>query len=378
MLSLAPFARAQGEAMFARHSLLLQAAAVLAVAVWASAAHAQAFPWRAGWCGLKDPEKLVACAKLIGFNALIAHSTPERMVEFSELARQSGIESYYWFSLSFGGKEREPFRQVMEPGDDKQFVELNADADPAKHGYQFGGEPVPGNHDVLLTPLLCFHRPEVKAFAQQQIRERLEVCPALTGVAFDYFGYQNYRCCHCPQSEKLFAEYRQAHPDLPPDKALDQFSLETLVTFNNELATYVRQLRPGAKLATHVYPVFLPQPLYGNQLDVDYCCQTVAWFFQPYWSAEKIRQYTHTVVDEQARYHPRAVGIPFVGGYVGRPFGDKSPERLAEELRVIWEAGKTSRLSVCSFNEFVDHPEVRLVVKQALSEQQSAASEIKQ
>jgi hypothetical protein len=144
------------------------------------------------------------------------------------------------------------------------------------------------------------------------------------------------------------------------------------------LAAYVRQIRPKAKLATHVYPVFLPEPLYGNRLDVDYCCQTVAWFFQPYWTEQKVREYTRTVVGEQSRHHPRARGIPFVGVYVGRPYADKSPERLAEELRLIWEAGGTSSLSVCSFDEFVEHPEMCQVVKQAFSDQQSAVSQTKQ
>jgi len=320
-------------------------------------------PWRGGWGGMRDPEKVIQCAREIGFNALMVHGKKERMTAFCELARENGIETYYWFSLTARDKEMKPFQQVIDPADEKRLAEIKADRDPTKHGYQFGGEPVPGQHDVLQARLLCFHRPEVVAYARKRVREMLEACPALTGVAFDFFGYQNYRCCLCPHSLKRLEAYRNAHPGLSRDAARDRFSLETLVNFTNGLADYVREVRPGAKTVIHVYPVFLPDPLYGNRLDVDYCCQTVAWFFKPYWSREKIERYTRTVVEQQNRYHARQQGIPFVGVYVGRPYADKSPERLAEELRIIKESGKTTSLSVCSFNEFVKHPEMRQVVK---------------
>ena len=328
-------------------------------------AASRAMSWRGGWCGLRDIEKAIECAKEIRFNALIAHGKKERMQAFCELAQKNGIETYYWFSPIARGKDLEPLRQVMSPADEKRMAEIKADKDPHKHGYQFGGEPLPGNHGVLLTRLLCFHRLEVVAHCQKQIRDMLEACPTLTGVAFDYFGYQNYRCCHCPQSLKLFEQFHRVHPGLPREKALDQFSLETLVSFTNDLAAFVRRIKPEAKLAIHVYPTFLPEPLYGNRLDVDYCCQTVAWFFKPYWSLDKVARYTRVVVNEAKRHHPRQQGIPFVGVYVGRAYADKSPERLAEELRVIHEIDGTNSLSVCGYNEFVKHPSMAEVVKQA-------------
>ena len=326
-------------------------------------------PWRGGWCGLRDIEAVVQCAKDVQFNALIAHGRVDRMAAFCELAHKHGIEPYYWFSPIARGDALAPLRQVMRPADETRMAEIKADKDPLRHGYQSGGEPLAGHHDVLLTRILCFHRPEVVEHCQRKIREMLEACPTLAGVAFDYFGYQNYRCCVCPHSMKLFAEFQRTHPDLPGDQALDRFSLETLVSFTNDLATFVRQIKPGAKVAIHVYPVFQPQPLYGNRLDVDYCCQTVAWFFKPYWSAEKVSRYARVVVDDAARYHPRQQGIPFVGVYVGRPYADKPRERLAQELRTIRAAARTTSLSVCSFNEFVKHPAVRQVVKQALGAQ---------
>ncbi len=324
-------------------------------------------PWRAGWCSLHKPEELVACAKELGFQALIAHGSKERMRVFCKLAKDAGLESYYWISLIPKGKRMARFAQVMTPDDDRSLAAIKADKDPAKHGYQFGGEPLPNRHDVLLSPVLCFHRPEVFAYCQRIIREMMDACPDLTGVAFDYFGYRNYRCCECPYSRRLFAEFRRRHPNLSEQAARKRFSLETLVDFNNRLAAYVRRLRPGAKVATHVYPVFLPEPLYGNRLDVDYCCQTVAWFFKPYWSDEKIARYARVVVGEQARYHPHARGVPFIGVFTGRPYADKSPERLARELRIVRKTVGLDALSFYSFNEFVKHPALRETLRRALA-----------
>lgn len=348
------------------HPMSSALAAALLLGMAPSSAAEQAEPWRGGWCGVREPEKVIACAKALRFNALIAHSSKERMAAFASLAQENGIECYYWFSPIAHGKSMESLRQVMSPEDEKRFAEIRADKDPYKHGYQFGGEPIPGRHEVLLSRILCFHRPKVVEHCKQKMREMLEACPALSGVAFDYFGYQNYRCCLCERSRALFDAFARGHPDLPRDKALDQFSRDSLVSFTNELAAFVRGVRPGAKVAIHVYPVFLPEPLYGNRLDVDYCCQTAAWFFKPYWSREKVAHHARTIVAEQARYHARQRGIPFVGVYVGRPSADKSPERLAEELRIIRDAAKTTSLSVYSFNEFVKHPNVAEVVKRAL------------
>jgi hypothetical protein len=106
--------------------------------------------------------------------------------------------------------------------------------------------------EVLQTPLLCFHHPEVQPFFEEQIRDLLRT-PGLRGIAMDFFGYQNYRCCRCPTSMKAFEAWHRWHSGLPRDKALDRFSLETLVDFVNGLARYARSVRADAKVTCHVY-----------------------------------------------------------------------------------------------------------------------------
>jgi len=38
------------------------------------------------------------------------------------------------------------------------------------------------------------------------------------------------------------------------EETLNQFSLETLVNFNNGLSDYVREVKPDARVMTHVHP----------------------------------------------------------------------------------------------------------------------------
>lgn len=332
--------------------------------------------WRGGWASMTKPEETIACAREIGFNALIFHGPLERMQQWSAMTKAAGIESYYWFSPIVPEKDAEltPLAQVMSAEDEAALEKLRTVMDAKKGGYQFGGEPLPArrdpassDHDVLQARLLCFHRPETIAWCRKQISAMLTACPDLTGVGLDYFGYQNYRCCLCPRSLELFDKYRSQHPDLPREKALEEFSRDTLVETINELSRYARGVRPGIKVTIHVYPTFLPEPVYGRRLDVDTCCETVAWFFEPYWSADKIADYTLRVTHRTGSPFPGTRGVPFFGLYVGRPDADKSPQRLAEELAIIRRHAGLSALSVCSFNEFVKHEPMRRVMKEALA-----------
>ena len=336
--------------------------------------------WRSGWTSMAKPAETIDCAREIGFGALIFHGPVERMNEWSGMTEAAGIESYYWLSpvIREGDADLAPLAQVMSPEDEAALEKLRADEDPRKGGYQFGGEPLPDrrdpaspDHDVLVSVrLMCFHRPETMDWCKKRISEMLEVCPDLTGVALDFFGYQNYRCCLCPRSMELFDAYRRGHPDVPREQALDEFSRDTLVGAINELAQYARGVRPGVRVTIHVYPTFLPEPVYGRRLDVDTCCETVAWFFEPYWSAEKVADRTLQVTHRTGRAFGGSRGVPFFGLYVGRPEADKPPQRLAEELAIIREHAGLSALSVCSFNEFVKHEAMRRVMKEALAADQ--------
>jgi hypothetical protein len=299
-----------------------------------------------------------------GFNAAaVSGANLNTLIPYGQ---KYNVEIYYWFHI-IPTEDMKQFAQQMSPEDNEILKNLNADKSVDKNGYQFGGEPLPGHREVLETPLLCFHRPETVEFCKKHLDAIFERFPQITGIAFDYIGYRNYRGCQCRQSTALFEEYYKKIQDkMNRETALEQFSLETLVQFSNELSAYIRKLQPKVKIATHVYPVFMPDPLYGNRLDVDYCCQTVAWFFKPYWTAEKIERYTRYVIDDEKKYFPDSSGIPFIGLYQNPKGHFKSDEEFFKELEIVKKASPSrGDLSVCTFAPFAQNPELgkKLILK---------------
>jgi len=313
-----------------------------------------------GWGGGKADDVVPKAAE-IGFSELVVHH--EDAANFRrtiELGKQHGVEIYAWMFLGDipawkkAFPDAEPPLQVMSAAEQEALKRIQADKSFGKSGYQFGGEPV-NALEVLEAPLLCFHDPRVLAAFQKQMDEMLAF-EGIKGVAFDYIGYQNYRCCHCPTSQAQLAAYRKAHPGLSEKASEERFSLETLVEFNDRLARYVWGVRADAKVMTHVYPVYLPEPLYGNRLDVDICCQTAAWFFEPFWSLEKIKRYAGAIAGEARKHHARPVGAALLGYYnTPEKYAAKSDERLAAEVQAILDGG-CARVHVCSFNHVLKTP----------------------
>jgi len=308
-----------------------------------------------GWGGGKAKEVVPKAAE-IGFAELVVHhEDTQNFADFIALGKQHQVGIYAWLYLgdipawkkAFPGIE--PPLQIMDTTEDEALKRIQADKTVGKSRYQFGGEPV-SEVEVLETPLLCLHDPRVLKAFKRQIDEMLSV-PNIKGVAFDYIGYRNYRCCLCPTSLKHLAVYRKQHPELSQEQSLNQFSLDTLVAFNNHLSAYVRKVKPEAQVITHIYPVYLPEPLYGNRLDLDVCGQTAAWFFEPFWELEKIKAYSRVIARDANRHHARPHGAALIG-YMARQdkHAVKTAERLTAEIEAILEGG-CSRVHVCSFND---------------------------
>ncbi|MFZ2641272.1 MAG: hypothetical protein WA117_09775 [Verrucomicrobiia bacterium] len=320
-----------------------------------------------GWGGGK-PDEIVPQAAEVGFNEIIVwNQSPDYLAQLVEVGKRHNIGIYSSIFLSDvkGWMKRRagiaPPLQEMNAQENAALERIHADTSKGKSNYQYGGEPVQ-SVEVLTYPMLCFHVPAVLEFFKEQIRDVLAV-PGLKGIAFDFFGYRNYRCCRCKESQAAFVEWRKQHPDLEPGKALERFSLETLVNFTNTLADYARSVRREAKVACHIYPVFIPEPLYGNRLNVDYCGQTAAWYFDPLWSREKIRDYSRVIFGQEKKHFPKAEGVALVGVYT-RPklYPVKGPERLTLELQAILDGGG-DKVQVCSLNDVLNDKDTREVFK---------------
>ncbi len=306
-------------------------------------------PVRLAWGATDNAAETIKVCRETGFTKLAVGQG--QLPAILKAANGRGVEVYYWDSNTLPADAGTNFfRQQMSEAENTAYFTLKTAKVPDPGQYQFGGEPLAGHRDVLSCELLCFHHQEVVAYRKTEIKKALRQHPGVAGVAFDFYGYQNYHCCHCQHSVRLFEQTLASgkYAGLSREKAWEQFSLDTLVAFYNEMAAYVRSLDPNLKTAAHVYPVFQAEPLYGNRLDIDYCAQTVAWFFPPYWGEDKIVRYTREVVNDATRYYPRQAGIPFIGMYVTC----KPVDVFRRELKII-RANSNGSLSLCGFHDVV-------------------------
>ncbi len=349
--------------------MLWLVAALGGILAWAAAGEPPTrFKQLAGWGG-GDPTKTAIVAADVGFTDLIVwRQDHDYLNSLVREASRNGLDVWVSIHLSDLADWRRrrpntpPPLQPLNAEEQAALERTKAELKAGRSLYQHGGEPVAGQTEVLESELLCFHHPEVVRFHEEQLRDILAV-PGVKGVALDFFGYRNYRCCRCERSRQLAAAWRRQHLGLSDEQASDQWSLESLVAFCNHLADYARRTKPGILVTGHVYPVFLPEPLYGNRLDWDVCGQTAAWFFEPFWSLEKITQYSRAISGEAKQYHPRAEGAGLIGVYVQpKRFAVKGAARLEQELRAMLAGGLT-RVQVCSLNDVLNDAETSAVFR---------------
>ena len=334
--------------------------------VLSSSVHAGKFVEVTGWGG-GNPAQVVPAAADIGFTEIVTHHDDSSIFRnFISTGKKYGIDIMAWMYLGDIQAFKNAFPESVPPlqemsGDEQQKLKsMQADKNLGKSGYQFGGEPVL-DLEVLTTPLLCFHDKRVLAAFKKQADEMMSF-DGVRGIAYDYFGYQNYHCCHCPKSMEKFLQYKKMYPGLEEKEAFKKFSIDSLVAFNNELSAYIRSRYPKAKIITHVYPVYMPDPLYGNRLDVDVCAQTCAWFFEPYWSTEKIKKYTRITFGHANKYFNHSKGAALLG-FSNRPLTSiKSPEQLEKEILSILDGGG-DRIQICSLNDAINNKEVSALFK---------------
>ena len=269
-------------------------------------------------------------------------------------ARKYGLRTYCGFGPCGTHK------QVLTAEEQKHFDYLNAaelkktlpkkeywaevETRRKKANCQFGGEPkrLP---DMCPDMITCFLGEEALKKSKAKIDKTLAENPQVDGIALDYIGYVNLHSCECEDCKARLAAWLKANGRAENEESRNRFFRGQLVEYINALVDHAKGVRPGIKVAMHLYPAFLPDPLYGKDLKADYIEQTVAWYFQ--WSDEKISEYTRRIVTE--RHLPGSQSVPFVGlcASEGGALAYKSPERLDRELQLILAAGGRS-VAVCT------------------------------
>jgi hypothetical protein len=318
----------------------------------------------------KNPEKFIAEAEAVGFDELITMSDdPVFLKRAVEAGRIHHIKIFSCISPSeTGGLEklwnkRYPDRpvpwQVMTDDQEAARTFIRAGENKYIIPYQFGGEPKMTN-EVLWKKIICLSNPEARDLFKPLIDGIVSV-PGIGGVAFDEFGYQNYHRCHCERCQKLLDEFSARNPAMSKDEAETAFFRGVLVDTINYLADYARSKNPEIKTSIHIWPVFAPDPLYGNRLNVDVCGQTAAWY--SLWPETKIAEYSRAISKNANDFYERPNGVGFIGYYdLPGKFPVKDSARVDMELRTVI-AGGCRWVMVCDAEHVIRNKEVSDVFK---------------
>ena len=256
--------------------------------------------------------------------------------------------------------------QIMSPEEEKHFAYINGldlkkvsrkerktiiDKRRIEMKCRYGGEPVSPDDVITSRRIPCFLSDKDYTLSKKRIDAICSRVKGVKGIYFDYLGYSNFKGCYCKDCLKAYKKYlsEKGYADTPKNK--EAFYRDMMVKYYNDMIDYVKSKHPDFKVVVHVYPTFLPEPLYGNRTKADFCGQTVAWYFP--WDDRKIARYTKFVIAKQDMYFKGAEGIPFVG--LNRNPGSlwvKDAATLDKELRTILAAGGDT-LMVCNGNDML-------------------------
>ena len=304
-------------------------------------------------------EEAVIKAKSLGFNA-IAWRGIKKWKAFIHACRKHGMESY---APVYPPRNMEP-QQKMKA--DEYSLPSSLKENPE---YQLGGEPINGtlNKEVLYCNSPCFRQGFIFEEFKRQIEEVIK--RGYTGIAFDFIGYKNYHGCYCDICNRSIKQICSV--GISSKEATNRFHEESLVQFyekiNSYAKSYAQKLSRTIKTTCHIYPVFLPNILYGNRCPVDYCGQTVSWLFKPHWNFDKIEIYCKNVVENQALYHPNSIGAPFIAFYSKEPYTEdvKSAARVKREIQIVKKAGAQA-IFFYELGHILAVPEVAKVIAEEL------------
>ncbi|MDD5699489.1 MAG: carbohydrate-binding family 9-like protein [Victivallaceae bacterium] len=288
--------------------------------------------WKMTWCwtlpcgNQQDIEYGVRQAKNLGFNVMEWSQAQAKFPKiFVEVCRKHNIESYYCIN---------PASKVKQ-----QLLETECNFPVSS---QAGGEPLEQDIGKVIAHKghrPCFNQNDALKNAKRKVDQAISL--GFNGIALDFVGYDNLHGCYCPSCCKLRKNYIDSRPGMSEKEAENRFAEECIIKFYASVVAYAKSVKPDLKTTCHIYPAFMPNILYGNLLPVDYCGQTVAWFFNPHWKFEKIRKYSEIVVKDENKYYSHSIGTPFIGFYCkGKQAQNrKTADRIRQEIRIIKEAG---------------------------------------
>ena len=209
-------------------------------------------------------------------------------------------------------------------------------------------------------PLLCFENPSSREVLKDRVSQALDHAD---GVAFDGFGFRNRYACHCQRCAEMRHGTIATNADLTDADAVARMSEESLVDIYRVLYDHAKSVKSDAIVMNHVWPPFNPNPYYANRLRLDYCSQTISWFYRPSWSLQRVEFEPSELVRLEDR--DANVFVPFIGVF-NDPHLVRSSARIAKELEIARTFGG-GLLVFCNLKTLHRYQELREVVRTALT-----------
>lgn len=252
---------------------------------------------------------------------------------------------------------------VLSPTVDSRFADMNPDAVQRMQPYENGmldairSQPNETSQRtahrwfplVQGGELLCYEHDESRSLLSRRIEELLATAD---GIALDGFGFRNHYACFCSHCVSQ-------HTGDP--ETIASYSERSLVEISRFITEHAKRVQPEAIVMNHVWPPFNPNPYYGCNLFLDYCTQTISWFYRPMWDLSRVRLEAQLHASVERRDRNRFV--PFIGLYAD-PYQTRTPERVAAELEIAREYGAGSFV-LCTLEAPWKSSRIRRVVQAA-------------
>ena len=301
-----------------------------------------------------EREQAVDFAADLGFNTIVTNSATSAMVT------QAHAQNIRIIATVFPNPDHDfenAYPHCLQKMRDFEHKVSDSRAGQAWH--RLHGESFRWQSFILSRNTLCFEHPESQAELKKRVEHALEIAD---GIALDGFGFTNYYACFCERCEALRTEKKEQKPELSDVEIMDQLSTRTLINVHRLLHDHAKSINPNAMVTNHVWPLFLPDEYIGARYKLDYCTQTISWFYPPEWRLERVEM----EAAEMKRLEKPEVNrfVPFIGIH-DLPDFVRKPERLAREIDIALKYGE-GNLVLSRLTTLQNHPELAQVVKEAL------------
>ncbi|MEM7134278.1 MAG: hypothetical protein AAF702_48860 [Chloroflexota bacterium] len=315
-----------------------------------------AWDWHLPRTTREEEQQLIAFTCELGFDTLIIHEPTTTLMEFAQAVGLKVI------AIITPNATRQFIQQHPEAL--QQMLPLEEAIKNSLHSIQWEPYTIQAHRwfpIVQMAALLCFEHPLAQAELKRRVTDGLAIAD---GVAFDGFGFANHFACFCSHCQAKRQEVRTVDPSRHDAEVVATMAQASLVEISHILYKHAKSIKSDAIVTNHLWPPFRPNPTYGSDLKLDFCSQTISWFYQPNWSLERVEFEAQEMKRLEKPENNRFV--PFIGIF-DEPYLRRSGERIARELAIAKQYGE-GHLVFCNLEAIQQYPDVRAAVEAALKE----------